>query len=46
MSTMRCDPDAAWQLLKTQSQAQNIKLREIATEIVNNASRPVPGIDD
>lgn len=46
MSTMRCDPDAAWQLLKTQSQAQNIKIREIATEIVNNASRPIPGIDD
>ena len=46
MSTMRCDPDAAWQLLETQSQAQNIKIREIATEIVNNASRPTPGLDD
>jgi GAF domain-containing protein len=40
MSSLGCDPDAAMQVLIEQSQRQNIKLREIAEEIVHNASRP------
>jgi AmiR/NasT family two-component response regulator len=39
MSTTRCDPDEAMQLLIRQSQDQNIKLRELAAELVRNASR-------
>ena len=39
MTTMGCDEDAAIQVLIDQSQRQNIKLREIAQEIVRNASR-------
>jgi GAF domain-containing protein len=39
MTTMGCDEDAAIQVLIDQSQRQNIKLREVADEIVRNASR-------
>ncbi len=39
MATMSCDADAAMQLLIRQSQDQNIKLRELAAEIVRNTSR-------
>jgi AmiR/NasT family two-component response regulator len=39
MSTTRCNADEAMQLLIRQSQDQNIKLRELAAEIVRNASR-------
>jgi GAF domain-containing protein len=39
MSTMRCSADEAMQLLIRQSQDQNIKLRELAAELVRNASR-------
>ena len=39
MSTTCCGPDEAMQLLIRQSQEQNIKLRELAAEIVRNASR-------
>jgi AmiR/NasT family two-component response regulator len=41
---MRCDADDAFRILKSQSQAQNVKLREIAEEIVRNTTRPAsPG---
>ena len=43
MASMGCGPEEAWQLLKTQSQAQNIKLRDIADEIVRNVKRQDPG---
>jgi GAF domain-containing protein len=39
MNTMGCDADAAIAILIEQSQRQNIKLREIADEIVRNTSR-------
>jgi GAF domain-containing protein len=39
MATMGCDEDTAMQVLIDQSQRQNIKLREIADEIVRNATR-------
>jgi GAF domain-containing protein len=39
MTSMGCDEDAAIQVLIDQSQRQNIKLREIANEIVRDASR-------
>jgi GAF domain-containing protein len=45
MATLRCDPDQAFQILADQSQAQNAKLREIAAEIVNQASRGRPSGD-
>lgn len=38
MGSMRCDADAAIQLLITQSQAQNVKLRDLAAEIVKNTA--------
>jgi GAF domain-containing protein len=46
MSTMRCNADQAMRLLIQQSQAQNIKVRDIADEIVRNASRSSPTSDD
>ena len=42
MSTMRCDADEAMAVLKNQSQTQNIKLRDIAAEIVRNTSGHAP----
>ena len=42
MATVRCDADGAMDILKNQSQTQNIKLREIAGEIVRNTSRRTP----
>jgi GAF domain-containing protein len=39
MSTMRCDADEAFAMLVKQSQQQNRKLREVATEITTLASR-------
>jgi GAF domain-containing protein len=39
MATTGCTPDGAIQLLIQQSQAENIKLRELAAQIVNNAMR-------
>ena len=39
MATTRCTPDEAFDLLVRQSQQQNRKLREIAGEVVANASR-------
>ena len=39
MATMHCDEHEAIRLLKEQSQSQNIKLRDVAAELVNNASR-------
>jgi len=39
ISTTGCDEDEAIRVLVQQSQSQNIKLRDIATEIVRNASR-------
>ena len=42
MSTMGCDEDSAFQVLKSQSQSQNVKLRELAAEIVHNVSRRRP----
>jgi len=45
MSTMRCDADAAMEILKNQSQTQNIKLRDIAAEIVRNTSSQAPGTE-
>jgi GAF domain-containing protein len=42
MSTMRCDADEAMAVLKNQSQTQNIKLRDIAAEIVRNTTGHAP----
>ncbi|HWJ62640.1 MAG TPA: GAF and ANTAR domain-containing protein [Acidimicrobiales bacterium] len=39
MSSMGCDADAAFQVLRQQSQAENRKLREIAQELVNQQHR-------
>jgi GAF domain-containing protein len=39
MSTMGCDPDEAMQILIRQSQEQNIKVRDLAGELVRNATR-------
>ena len=39
MSTSGCTPDQAMDLLVQQSQHQNVKLRDIAREIVDNAMR-------
>jgi GAF domain-containing protein len=39
ISTMGCDADEAIRVLVEQSQSQNIKLREIAAELVRNAAR-------
>jgi GAF domain-containing protein len=38
IATMRCTPEEAFEVLTKQSQQQNRKLREIATEIVNNSA--------
>jgi GAF domain-containing protein len=38
MATTRCSPDAAFDLLRQQSQSENRKLREIAEEIVRRHS--------
>ena len=38
IATMRCTPDEAFDVLVKQSQQQNRKLRDIATEIVNNSA--------
>jgi GAF domain-containing protein len=45
MSTTRCDPEAAWELLKSQSQAQNVKVRDLAIELVRNTARQSSGMD-
>jgi len=39
MSTMGCGPDEAMQVLVRQSQEQNIKVRQLAAELVENAAR-------
>jgi GAF domain-containing protein len=39
MSTMGCGPDEAFEVLKRQSQQKNIKLRQIAAELVANTPR-------
>jgi GAF domain-containing protein len=41
MAATRCTPDEAFDVLVRQSQQQNRKLRDIAIEIVSNASRRV-----
>jgi AmiR/NasT family two-component response regulator len=48
MSTRRCSPDAAFQLLRTQSQYENRKLRDVAQEVVQAAAGPTEpdGPDD
>jgi GAF domain-containing protein len=40
IGSMRCSAETAMQLLIRQSQAQNVKLRDIAAEIVGNATGP------
>jgi hypothetical protein len=40
MGSMRCDPDAAFVLLKKQSQAENRKLTDIAADVVSRTQRP------
>jgi len=42
MSTMNCSEDEAMRVLISQSQNENIKVRDLATEIVRNASRQRP----
>ena len=42
MSTMGCSPDEAIEVLVSQSQRQNIKLRELAAELVRNTARNRP----
>jgi AmiR/NasT family two-component response regulator len=42
MSTMGCGPDAAFAVLVTQSQMQNRKLREIASELAGAQERRPP----
>jgi GAF domain-containing protein len=39
MRSVGCGPDEAMQLLVSQSQDQNVKLRDLATELVKNAAR-------
>lgn len=39
MASSRCSPDEAFRLLREQSQAQNIKLRDIAVEMVRRQQR-------
>jgi hypothetical protein len=39
MATMRCDADEAFALLKKQSQAENVKLIDVAAEIVSRTRR-------
>jgi GAF domain-containing protein len=45
MSTTRCTQDEAFELLKNQSQILNIKVRELAAEIVRNTARRSPSTD-
>jgi AmiR/NasT family two-component response regulator len=40
MAAMGCTPDAAFDLLRQQSQTENRKLRVVAEEIVARQSRP------
>lgn len=40
MAQRRCDPDEAFAILRTISQRRNIKLRDIAAELVNATRRP------
>jgi AmiR/NasT family two-component response regulator len=42
MSAMGCDPDEAMQVIIRQSQEQNIKVRDLAAELVRNAQRRNP----
>jgi GAF domain-containing protein len=42
MNSMGCGPEQAIRVLIKQSQEQNIKLRELAAELVNNVSRRGP----
>ena len=42
MSSMRCDPGTAMRMLIEQSQDQNVKLRELAEELVRNIERRLP----
>ena len=39
MASMGCGPDEAMQVLIRQSQSENIKVRELAAQIVRNATR-------
>jgi len=39
MSSMGCGPDQAIEVLIKQSQEQNVKLRDLAAELVRNATR-------
>jgi AmiR/NasT family two-component response regulator len=39
MSATHCDPDRAFDLLRQQSQYENRKLREVATDIVSTVIR-------
>jgi GAF domain-containing protein len=39
MASTRCSPDEAFEMLVRQSQIENRKLRDIASELVSNASR-------
>ena len=40
MATSGCTPDEAFQLLRSQSQAENVKLHDIAAELVQRQQRP------
>jgi hypothetical protein len=42
MATMRCSAEQAFDVLRSQSQHQNRRLREICQELVATTSRPVP----
>ena len=42
MGSMSCDANEAFEILKTQSQRRNVKLRDLAEDIVRNAGRPDP----
>lgn len=39
IKSLGCDPDEAMKVLIQQSQAENVKLRDVAAQIVNHASR-------
>jgi AmiR/NasT family two-component response regulator len=42
MAAQRCSEDKAFELLVNASQRENVKLRDIATRIMENASRSSP----
>jgi AmiR/NasT family two-component response regulator len=42
MGSMSCDANEAFAILKVQSQRQNLKVRDLAEEIVRNTMRPNP----